>query len=92
MVKDNTGVVARNIGKRFKKRPVLRDVTIALQRGEVVGLLGPNGAGKTTCFYIITGLMAADGGTISLDGHAGPMPCADTAARPVHRQLVAAPQ
>ena len=69
LVKDNTGVVARNIGKRFKKRPVLRDVTIALQRGEVVGLLGPNGAGKTTCFYIITGLMAADGGTISLDGH-----------------------
>lgn len=69
LVKDNTGVAARNIGKRFKKRPVLRDVTIELQRGEVVGLLGPNGAGKTTCFYIITGLMATDGGTISLDGH-----------------------
>ena len=67
LVNDNPGLTASNIGKRFKKRPVLRDVSISVQRGEVVGPLGPNGAGKTTCFYIITGLMAADYGTITLD-------------------------
>ena len=69
LVADNTGLAARNIGKRFKKRPVLRDVSLHLQRGEAIGLLGPNGAGKTTCFYIITGLISADYGTITLDGH-----------------------
>ena len=47
---------------------MLRDVNVSVQRGEVVGLLGPNGAGKTTCFYIITGLIAADTGMVSLDG------------------------
>jgi len=62
------GLVARNLGKSFKKRPVVRDVSIHVQRGEAVGLLGPNGAGKTTCFYMITGLIAADVGTILLDG------------------------
>jgi len=62
------GLVARNLGKSFKKRPVVRDVSISVQRGEAVGLLGPNGAGKTTCFYMITGLIAADVGTILLDG------------------------
>ena len=62
------GLVAVNVGKSFRKRPVLRDVSVAVQRGEAVGLLGPNGAGKTTCFYIITGLIAADVGTIALDG------------------------
>ncbi len=69
LVADNQGLEARNIGKRFKKRPVLRDVSLKLRRGEAVGLLGPNGAGKTTCFYIITGLISADYGTITLDGH-----------------------
>ena len=69
LVADNHGLVAYNIGKRFKKRPVVRGVSLELQRGEVVGLLGPNGAGKTTCFYIITGLIAPDYGTIHLDGH-----------------------
>jgi lipopolysaccharide export system ATP-binding protein len=69
LVADNAGLVASNIGKSFRKRPVLRDVTVSLQRSEAVGLLGPNGAGKTTCFYIITGLIAPDIGTISLDGH-----------------------
>ena len=68
LVANNTGLVASNLGKQFKKRPVLRDVSIAVQRGEAVGLLGPNGAGKTTCFYIITGLIAADYGQITLDG------------------------
>ncbi|MSP49686.1 MAG: LPS export ABC transporter ATP-binding protein [Alphaproteobacteria bacterium] len=68
LVAANAGLVARNLGKRFKKRPVVRDVSISVQRGEVVGLLGPNGAGKTTCFYIITGLIAPDYGLIQLDG------------------------
>jgi lipopolysaccharide export system ATP-binding protein len=68
LVADNPGLVARNLGKRFKKRPVVRDVSISVQRGEVVGLLGPNGAGKTTCFYMITGLIAPDYGVIQLDG------------------------
>ena len=69
LVAQNDGLIAVNIGKSFKKRPVLRGVTLSLQRGEAVGLLGPNGAGKTTCFYIITGLLAPDYGWISLDGH-----------------------
>jgi lipopolysaccharide export system ATP-binding protein len=63
------GLMARGIGKRFKRRPVLLDVSISVQRGEAVGLLGPNGAGKTTCFYCITGLIAPDAGQILLDGH-----------------------
>src|SRR5882762_9212128 len=69
LVANNTGLAAYNLGKSFKKRPVLREVNVAVQRGEAVGLLGPNGAGKTTCFYIITGLIAPDVGTISFDGH-----------------------
>ncbi len=65
----NEGLVALNLGKQYKGRPVLRDVSLSLQRGEAVGLLGPNGAGKTTCFYIITGLIKSDAGSIILDGH-----------------------
>jgi len=68
-VAENEGLRVHKIGKRFKKRPVVREVSLDLQRGEAVGLLGPNGAGKTTCFYIITGLLAPDYGTIALDGH-----------------------
>jgi lipopolysaccharide export system ATP-binding protein len=68
LVADNRGIVASNLGKSFRKRPVLRDASLRLSRGEAVGLLGPNGAGKTTCFYIITGLLAPDYGTITLDG------------------------
>ena len=56
------------LGKTYKKRPVVRDVTIELRRGEAVGLLGPNGAGKTTTFYMIVGLVQPDTGSISLDG------------------------
>src|SRR6516225_11843445 len=62
------GLQGMGLGKSFKRRPVLRGVNVSVQRGEVVGLLGPNGAGKTTCFYIITGLIASDSGTVSLDG------------------------
>ena len=69
LVADNEGLVGSNLAKRFKKRPVVRDVSIAVQRGEAVGLLGPNGAGKTTCFYMITGLITPDAGTITLDQH-----------------------
>lgn len=79
LVADNPGLVAQNLGKQYKRRPVLRNVSIGLQRGEVVGLLGPNGAGKTTCFYIITGLIAADYGEIYLDGH-------DVTSLPMYRR------
>jgi lipopolysaccharide export system ATP-binding protein len=68
LVADNPGLIAYSLGKSFRKRPVLRDVNVSVQRGEAVGLLGPNGAGKTTCFYIITGLISPDVGTITLDG------------------------
>ncbi len=69
LVSDAAGLVAEKLGKQYRKRPVLRDVSVSVRRGEAVGLLGPNGAGKTTCFYIITGLIAPDYGSISLDGH-----------------------
>ena len=58
-----------NIGKRYKKRPVLRNVSLYVKRGEAVGLLGPNGAGKTTCFYCVTGLITPDYGDVHIDGH-----------------------
>ena len=63
------GLKASKIGKSFKNRPVVRSVDLQVSRGEVVGLLGPNGAGKTTCFYLITGLIPVDTGTIEIDGH-----------------------
>jgi lipopolysaccharide export system ATP-binding protein len=56
------------LAKSYRRRPVVRNVSVSVQRGEAVGLLGPNGAGKTTVFYMITGLIAADRGIISLDG------------------------
>ncbi|MCB1784465.1 MAG: LPS export ABC transporter ATP-binding protein, partial [Alphaproteobacteria bacterium] len=62
------GIVAHHISKSYKKRPVLRDVSLSIRRGEAVALLGPNGAGKTTCFHIMTGLIPSDGGVIELDG------------------------
>ena len=62
------GLHIAHLTKSYKKRPVLRDVTFTLQRGEAVALLGPNGAGKTTSFYITTGLIAPDSGSIILDG------------------------
>ncbi len=68
LVAENAGLEVRNIGKAYKKRPVIRDVSLQVQRGEAVGLLGPNGAGKTTTFYIITGLITPDYGDTVLDG------------------------
>ena len=62
------GLYVDAIGKSFGDRAVVRSVSLSLKRGEVAGLLGPNGAGKTTCFYMITGLVAADYGAIYLDG------------------------
>lgn len=62
------GLTANHLAKSYKKRPVLRDVSLNVKRGEAVALLGPNGAGKTTSFYIMTGLIEADAGEISLDG------------------------
>ncbi len=69
LVEGGKGLVVSRIGKSFNKRPVVRSVSLSLKRGEAVGLLGPNGAGKTTCFYMITGLIPADTGSIEVDGH-----------------------
>ncbi len=79
LVSDNPGLIAHNLGKQFKKRPVVRDVSITVDRGEAVGLLGPNGAGKTTCFYMMIGLIAPDYGTVMLGGH-------DITALPMYRR------
>ncbi len=63
-----SGLQVMNLGKSYHKRPVLRDVSLDLKRGEVVALLGPNGAGKTTCFYAVAGLITPDTGTVLIDG------------------------
>ncbi|MCI4663271.1 MAG: LPS export ABC transporter ATP-binding protein [Neomegalonema sp.] len=73
------GLVANNIGKTYKGRMVVRDVSVEVRRGEIVGLLGPNGAGKTTCFYMITGLVPVDRGSITLQGE-------DVTALPMYRR------
>ena len=73
------GLSVVSIGKRYDKRVVLRDVSMTVNRGEVVGLLGPNGAGKTTCFYSIMGLVMPDQGRIMLDG-------ADITGLPMYRR------
>jgi lipopolysaccharide export system ATP-binding protein len=67
VIESQGGLVAKGLGKSFRKRPVVRNVSITLKRGEAVGLLGPNGAGKTTTFYMIVGLIAPDSGSISLE-------------------------
>jgi lipopolysaccharide export system ATP-binding protein len=61
---------AENLKKRYKARTVVKDVSLDVSSGEVVGLLGPNGAGKTTCFYMMVGLVALDGGDLFLDEQA----------------------
>ena len=62
-----TMLAVSNLRKKYKSRTVVKDVSFEVASGEVVGLLGPNGAGKTTCFYMIVGLVAADGGGIHID-------------------------
>jgi lipopolysaccharide export system ATP-binding protein len=70
---------ALTLSKRYKKRTVVHDVSLEVASGEVVGLLGPNGAGKTTCFYMIVGLVPADGGRIVIDDQ-------DITHLPIHRR------
>src|SRR3569832_995186 len=67
-IEGGKGLVGTRIAKAYNRRPVVRNVSLSLKRGEVVGLLGPNGAGKTPCFYMISGLIPADAGTIEVDG------------------------
>src|SRR2546425_11605002 len=67
----------QGLKKHYGSRVVVKDVSLEVTSGEVVGLLGPNGAGKTTCFYMIVGLVAADGGRITLDGR-------DLSRLPIH--------
>ena len=62
------GLRVRNLRKSYKRRLVIRDMSLDLSRGEVVALLGPNGSGKTTCFYAIAGLIMPEGGSVTLDG------------------------
>lgn len=64
MSQEQIGLTAKHLKKSFKKKMVIKDVSISCKRGEVVGLLGPNGAGKTTCFYMLSGLIQPDAGEI----------------------------
>jgi lipopolysaccharide export system ATP-binding protein len=73
------GLVASGVGKTYKKRPVVRNVSVQVHRGEAVGLLGPNGAGKTTTFYMIVGLVRSETGSITLDG-------SDITMQPMYRR------
>lgn len=70
---------ADGLKKRYKSRTVVRDASLSVTSGEVVGLLGPNGAGKTTCFYMIVGLVPVDGGSIFLEGR-------DLSQMPMHER------
>lgn len=72
-------LVATGLSKNFGGRKVVKDVSVSVRQGQVVGLLGPNGAGKTTSFYMIVGLIRPDGGIISIDGH-------DVHHMPIHRR------
>ncbi len=62
-------LTALDLSKGFRGRQVVRNVSLELDSGEVVGLLGPNGAGKTTSFYMLVGLIDSDGGSVTLDSH-----------------------
>lgn len=77
----NRGLQAISIAKSYDKRVVLTDVSVSVDRGEVVGLLGPNGAGKTTCFYSVMGLVKPDSGRIMLDGQ-------DITGLPMYRRAI----
>lgn len=70
-------LIAKNLAKSYKKRQVVKDVSLEVNSGQIVGLLGPNGAGKTTCFYMIVGIIPADNGFIKIDDQ-------DLTSLPVH--------
>lgn len=70
---------AENLAKSYRGQPVVRDVTLSVQSGQVVGLLGPNGAGKTTCFYMIVGSITRDAGRIMFDDQ-------DITPKPMHER------
>ncbi|QCP86914.1 LPS export ABC transporter ATP-binding protein [Cereibacter sphaeroides] len=74
-----SGLQVVGLRKSYKRRPVIRDVTMHLDRGEVVALLGPNGSGKTTCFYAIAGLVSPEGGQVMIEGR-------DVTALPMYRR------
>src|SRR6187551_3124809 len=74
-----TALVASGLAKSYKARQVVRDLSLTVANGEVVGLLGPNGAGKTTSFYMIVGLVSADAGSITLND-------ADITGLPMHQR------
>jgi len=76
---DRARLVVEHLRKQYGARVVVKDVSLTVEAGEVVGLLGPNGAGKTTCFYMVVGLVPMDGGTITLDG-------TSIAHLPIHRR------
>ena len=73
------GLIVEKLAKRYGGRMVVKDVSLSVEPGAVVGLLGPNGAGKTTCFYMVVGLVPLDGGSIQLDGRS-------IAHLPIHRR------
>ena len=74
-------LIVKGLEKSYGTRQVVRDVSLKVKNGEVVGLLGPNGAGKTTSFYMIVGLVPSDGGAIDLDG-------IDISRLPIHQRAV----
>ena len=75
----DAGLAVINLRKSYRRRPVIRDVSMTLGRGEVVALLGPNGSGKTTCFYAIAGLVTPESGQVIIDGR-------DVTALPMYRR------
>jgi lipopolysaccharide export system ATP-binding protein len=77
--RDSSCLEARHLRKAYGSRQVVHDVSVQVRKGEVVGLLGPNGAGKTTSFYMIVGLVRADGGQILIDGQ-------DVTRAPMHQR------
>ena len=72
-------LIVQGLTKRYKSRQVVKNVSLTVSSGEVVGLLGPNGAGKTTSFYMMVGLVPPDGGSIRLDGK-------EMSSMPIHRR------
>jgi lipopolysaccharide export system ATP-binding protein len=79
LTEGRAGLRVRHLRKSYRRRPVIRDISLDLSRGEVVALLGPNGSGKTTCFYAIAGLVMPEGGRVTIDGR-------DVTALPMYRR------